>query len=74
MREEAVDDFVDGAVAPDRDDEVVPLAERLPGQLGRVQRALGEGVRALTHRLAHGLRDGVEVALGGPSSRLRIDD
>src|SRR5205823_7833568 len=72
--EEAVDHFVDGAVAAHGDDQIAAVAQRLAGEVGRVHGPLGEGVRAFAQRVAHGVGDGIEVARGGAVGRARIDD
>src|SRR6185369_7236769 len=72
--EEAVDDFVDGAVAADGDDELGAAAQRLAGHLGGgaggAQKTLFEG--------AVGFLDGGAqlgpAALGLAAGGLRVDD
>src|SRR5262249_43074649 len=72
--EEAVHHLVDGAIPADGDDAVVALAERLPGEIGRMHRLFREGVLDVADGPPHRLRDAVEVTRGRAVGRPRIDD
>src|SRR4051812_23791782 len=73
-RGEAVDDFVDGAVAAERADQLAPVGGGRAGQLDGMPGRLGERGLQLEAELAGARGDARPALAGRPVLRGRIDD